>query len=88
MNTFILLSPVGSAYFSPLKESSCISPQERSISRQACALVDQERTLQPAPKSHQRDSLLFSSLFPYIGQGSGTQRHPGALCSPAWGTWG
>lgn len=75
MNTFILLSPVGSAYFTPPKESYGISSQGRGLRQQACTPVYQERTLQPAPKSHQLPSSLFFSLLPYIGNDSGTQRH-------------
>lgn len=88
MNTFVLLSLVGSAYLTPLKESYCISSQRRGISQQACTPIYQERTLQPAPKSHQWASILFFSFLPYIGNDSGTQRHLRALCSPVCGTWG
>lgn len=87
MNTFILLSPVGSAQFNPLKESYCISSQRRGISRQDCTPVYQERTLQPAPKSHQLASILYFSFLPSIRNDSGTQRYPGALCSSVCGTW-
>lgn len=78
MNTFILLSPLGSAYFILQRRATTSTRKEGASAGKPGGSGHQERTLPPAPKSHQWASLLFSSLFPYIEHNSGTQSSPQA----------